>query len=86
MLLIISGNLSFLNWLTIVPSIACFDDRSLAFLFSSGRGGVKERVLQLQGSSEKPPIGLGEFFWGGGKWQRGVFSSKAFYPLFLEQT
>ncbi|XP_048817358.1 lipase maturation factor 1 isoform X2 [Lagopus muta] len=58
-LLIISGNLSFLNWLTIVPSIACFDDRSLAFLFSSGRGGVKERVLQLQGSSEKPPIGLG---------------------------
>ncbi|XP_042720471.1 lipase maturation factor 1 isoform X2 [Lagopus leucura] len=58
-LLIISGNLSFLNWLTIVPSIACFDDRSLAFLFSSGRGGVKECVLQLQGSSEKPPVGLG---------------------------
>ena len=61
MLLIISGNLSFLNWLTIVPSIACFDDRSLAFLFSPGRGGVKERVLQLQGSSEQPPAGLGEF-------------------------
>uniref|UniRef100_G1N192 Lipase maturation factor n=1 Tax=Meleagris gallopavo TaxID=9103 RepID=G1N192_MELGA len=58
-LLIISGNLSFLNWLTIVPSIACFDDRSLAFLFSPGRGGVKERVLQLQGSSEQPPAGLG---------------------------
>ncbi|XP_072205185.1 lipase maturation factor 1 isoform X5 [Excalfactoria chinensis] len=58
-LLIISGNLSFLNWLTIVPSIACFDDRSLAFLFSSGHGGVKERVLQLQGSSKQPPAGLG---------------------------
>ncbi|HMF69924.1 MAG TPA: lipase maturation factor family protein, partial [Flavitalea sp.] len=25
--LIISGNLSFLNWLTIVPTLACFDDR-----------------------------------------------------------
>jgi hypothetical protein len=28
--LILSGNLSFLNWLTIVPALACFDDRSLA--------------------------------------------------------
>jgi hypothetical protein len=26
MLLIVSGNLSFLNWLTIVPCLACFDD------------------------------------------------------------
>jgi hypothetical protein len=25
--LILSGNLSFLNWLTIVPALACFDDR-----------------------------------------------------------
>ncbi|KAM6352559.1 lipase maturation factor 1 [Alca torda] len=47
-LLIISGNLSFLNWLTIVPSIACFDDSSLGFLFSSRRGGVKEQVAQMQ--------------------------------------
>ncbi|XP_010568908.1 PREDICTED: lipase maturation factor 1 [Haliaeetus leucocephalus] len=47
-LLIISGNLSFLNWLTIVPSIACFDDGSLGFLFSSRRGGVKERVAEMQ--------------------------------------
>jgi len=31
--LILSGNLSFLNWLTIVPALACFDDRSLAWLF-----------------------------------------------------
>ena len=30
--LIASGNLSFLNWLTIVPALACFDDRSLAWL------------------------------------------------------
>ncbi len=28
-ILILSGNLSFLNWLTIVPVIACFDDRFL---------------------------------------------------------
>ncbi|XP_074455180.1 lipase maturation factor 1 isoform X5 [Larus michahellis] len=47
-LLIISGNLSFLNWLTIVPSIACFDDSSLGFLFSSRRGGVKELVAQMR--------------------------------------
>src|SRR5262249_3572575 len=26
MILIVSGNLSFLNWLTIVPALACFDD------------------------------------------------------------
>ena len=29
-LLILSGNLSFLNWLSIVVAIACFDDRALA--------------------------------------------------------
>ena len=25
-MLLLSGNLSFLNWLTIVPALACFDD------------------------------------------------------------
>src|SRR5262249_25229067 len=30
--LILSGNLSFLNWLTIVPVLACFDDGFLAHL------------------------------------------------------
>src|SRR5580693_6943203 len=30
--LILSGNLSFLNWLTIVPALACFDDVFLAKL------------------------------------------------------
>jgi hypothetical protein len=30
--LILSGNLSFLNWLTIVPLLACFDDSMLAHL------------------------------------------------------
>jgi hypothetical protein len=31
--LIVSGNLSFLNWLTIVPALACFDDGTLARFF-----------------------------------------------------
>lgn len=47
-LLIVSGNLSFLNWLTIVPSIACFDDAALGFLFSSKEKGVKGRVREVQ--------------------------------------
>ena len=46
--LIISGNLSFLNWLTIVPALACFDDRSLSWMFSSRRGGVKSQVVAIQ--------------------------------------
>uniref|UniRef100_A0A7N5JCT1 Lipase maturation factor n=1 Tax=Ailuropoda melanoleuca TaxID=9646 RepID=A0A7N5JCT1_AILME len=46
--LIISGNLSFLNWLTMVPSVACFDDATLGFLFPSGPGALKDRVLKLQ--------------------------------------
>ncbi|XP_075371674.1 lipase maturation factor 1 isoform X2 [Mycteria americana] len=61
-LLIISGNLSFLNWLTIVPSIACFDDASLGFLFSSKRGGVKERVAQMrlkEAAGEQLPLRYG---------------------------
>ncbi|KAM5131323.1 lipase maturation factor 1 [Callospermophilus lateralis] len=46
--LILSGNLSFLNWLTIVPSLSCFDDASLGFLFPSGPAGLKDRALKLQ--------------------------------------
>ncbi|XP_062041649.1 lipase maturation factor 1-like, partial [Lepus europaeus] len=51
--LILSGNLSFLNWLTIVPSLACFDDATLGPLFPSGPGGLKRQVLQLQ--RKEPP-------------------------------
>ncbi|XP_072610303.1 lipase maturation factor 1 isoform X2 [Vulpes vulpes] len=47
-ILIISGNLSFLNWLTMVPSVACFDDATLGFLFPSGPSGLKYRVLKMQ--------------------------------------
>lgn len=57
-----SGNLSFLNWLTIVPSLACFDDASLSFLFRSGRG-AKKAVLRIQnedaaGRTPKPTKGI----------------------------
>ncbi|KAK9530738.1 hypothetical protein VZT92_012224 [Zoarces viviparus] len=60
--LIASGNLSFLNWLTIVPSLACFDDASLGFLFYS-RGGAKRAVLEMQdeasaGRAAKPTKGM----------------------------
>ncbi|XP_054499780.2 lipase maturation factor 1 isoform X1 [Agelaius phoeniceus] len=44
-LLIISGNLSFLNWLTMVPSLACFDDASLGLLLGSR---LRERAARLQ--------------------------------------
>ncbi|KAK8733201.1 hypothetical protein OTU49_006523 [Cherax quadricarinatus] len=44
-ILIISGNLSFLNWLTIVPSLAYFDDRSFSFFFSKE---TKRKVYRLQ--------------------------------------
>lgn len=58
-----SGNLSFLNWLTIVPSLACFDDASLGFLFPSG--GAKRAVLEIQneeaaGLTPKPTKGVSE--------------------------
>ncbi|KAM6897860.1 lipase maturation factor 1 [Xenentodon cancila] len=59
--LIISGNLSFLNWLTIVPSLACFDDASLGFLFRGA--GAKKAVLEIQtehaaGRTPKPSRGM----------------------------
>ncbi|KAM6155181.1 lipase maturation factor 1 [Rhynchocyon petersi] len=61
-ILIISGNLSFLNWLTIVPSLACFDDAALGFLFPSGAGSLKDHVLTLQdeearGAQPAPTLG-----------------------------
>ena len=43
--LIISGNLSFLNWLTLIPAILCCDDKSLCWLFPSS---TRHRVVDLQ--------------------------------------
>ena len=46
--LISSGNLSFLNWLTIVPALACFDDTAFArVLPAARRAGVLERFAAL---------------------------------------
>jgi len=43
-ILIASGNLSFLNWLTIVPAIGCFDDRALAKILPAGFVRYAERA------------------------------------------
>lgn len=43
-----SGNLSFLNWLTILPSIACFDDYHLKFLFSKNKNSSLWKLLKAQ--------------------------------------
>ena len=49
MILIMSGNLSFLNWLTILPCLACFDDRFYARFFG------KSRILEVVQASMCPP-------------------------------
>lgn len=46
--LIASGNLAFLNWLTIVPALACFDDSFWRRLFPARLAG---RLLALRGAS-----------------------------------
>ena len=53
LMLIVSGNLSFLNWLTIVPAVACFDDRVLAPLLSasSARGTAAPPRQRRRGCS-----------------------------------
>jgi hypothetical protein len=48
--LIASGNLSFLNWLTIIPALACFDDDALLRFLSPRR---RERVLAWARPREK---------------------------------
>ncbi|HZR81567.1 MAG TPA: lipase maturation factor family protein [Candidatus Binatia bacterium] len=52
--LILSGNLSFLNWLTIVPALACFDDASLAWLLPRA---LRERALS-RAAAIGPPSAL----------------------------
>ncbi|HXC37204.1 MAG TPA: lipase maturation factor family protein [Candidatus Acidoferrales bacterium] len=59
MTLILSGNLSFLNWLTIVPALACFDDgfwsKCLPGLFgrcaASAAAAEKRTVLPMAAAS-----------------------------------
>lgn len=53
--IILSGNLSFLNWLTILPAVACFDDgfwarllpRRLVAQAESAAGGAEESTAML---------------------------------------
>ncbi len=42
--LILSGNLSFLNWLTLVPIVACFDDGALAHVLPAAIVRAAERA------------------------------------------
>lgn len=54
--LILSGNLSFLNWLTILPALACFDD-----VFWSGllpTVVVRKAAIAAQNSVPSPPMRL----------------------------
>lgn len=56
--LIISGNLSFLNWLTILPGIYCLDDAFLKRLFPSN---TCQEVIKLQEDEKaqiRKPLGL----------------------------
>jgi hypothetical protein len=45
-ILIISGNLSFLNWLTIVPALACFDDSLLGRILPQRLVGRAQQARQ----------------------------------------
>jgi len=51
--LILSGNLSFLNWLTIVPALACFDDSLLRYLVP--KRFLKHTPLGMRGAT---PVGF----------------------------
>src|SRR5579872_5285101 len=46
LVLILSGNLSFLNWLTIVPALACFDDGFWARLMPRGLTRMAQRARE----------------------------------------
>ena len=50
----------FVNWLTIVPSLMSFDDKSLAFLFSSSSAKndvIKIQQFQKAGAGPRPTWG-----------------------------
>jgi lipase maturation factor len=52
--IILSGNLSFLNWLTIVPALACFDDGFWSKILP--RSLVKKAELANENSSPSRPM------------------------------
>ena len=52
--LIVSGNLSFFNWLTIVPALACFDDRFWRWLLPPILAGWAERAEERRRAEPRP--------------------------------
>jgi hypothetical protein len=52
LLLILSGNLSFLNWLTLVPILACFDDRALARVLPARLAAAAARAEEAAAASD----------------------------------
>jgi hypothetical protein len=54
-ILIASGNLSFLNWLTLIIALACFDDQALAaVLRGRWRKSLQARLSALEGAVLSP--------------------------------
>ena len=66
LILISTGNLSFLNWLTILPSIWFFDDRFLSIFFSRG-------TLEKVGKIEEIKSKTGQLTGFLGRLYRGVY-------------
>lgn len=58
-ILIMSGNLSFLNWLTILPSIPYFDDAALRWMFSE-QTAAQAAMLAEAGKVKTVPFGHGD--------------------------
>jgi len=56
--LILSGNLSFLNWLTIVPALACFDDSFWRRILPVRLAGAGERAMSAARPS-RPMVAAG---------------------------
>jgi hypothetical protein len=53
--IILSGNLSFLNWLTIVPALACFDDGFWAMILPK-KLSARARAAEEQAEESKPMV------------------------------
>ena len=56
--LILSGNLSFLNYLTIVPILACFDDAFLRRFLPRGLVAAGARASEAATPSRPPPVAV----------------------------
>jgi hypothetical protein len=60
LVLILSGNLAFLNWLTVVPIVACFDDDALLrVLPARARAWVRARIPSPPAGVSAPRLGHG---------------------------